>query len=85
MCVHGRKQFSSSFGGKLIGTWYAFGEYDLVSIAEFPDSVSVAATVLALTAGGALKAGKTTVLMTIDEGLKAMRKAGGADYRPPGG
>ena len=34
-------------------------------------------------AGGAVKAYKTTPLMSIDEGLGAMRKAAGAGYRPP--
>ena len=71
-------------GGRLVGTWYAFGEYDVVSISEFPDNVSVTTAVMAFAAGGALKAAKTTVLMTIEEGLQAMKQVAGAKYQPPG-
>ena len=71
-------------GGKLLGFYYAFGEYDAVVIIEAPDNVSISALVLAVAAGGALKDGKTTVLMSPEEGLEAMRRAGGTGYRPPG-
>jgi hypothetical protein len=43
----------------------------------------MAAFALAAAAGGALKAVKTTPLMTIEEGIEAMRKASGTGYRPP--
>ena len=71
-------------GGKLLGFYYAFGEYDAVIIIEAPDNVSFSALALAVAAGGALKDGKTTVLMSPEEGLEAMRRAGGTGYRPPG-
>jgi uncharacterized protein with GYD domain len=71
-------------GGKLLAFYYAFGEYDVVAIMEAPDNVSISALALAVAAGGAIKTGKTTVLLTPEEGLEAMRKAGGTGYRPPG-
>ena len=71
-------------GGKLLAFYYAFGEYDVVAIMEAPDNVSISALALAVAAGGAMKTGKTTVLMTPEEGLEAMRRAGGTGYRPPG-
>lgn len=74
---------TEQFGGKLVGLWYAFGEYDVVGIAEYPDNMSMASVSIAFAAAGALKAAKTTPLMTIEEGLEAMRNAGGADYQPP--
>ena len=74
----------SQFGGKLESAYYAFGEYDAVLIGEFPDNTSAAAFSLAVTAGGAIKNFKTTPLMTVEEGMEAMRKAGGSGYRPPG-
>ncbi|HUT19898.1 MAG TPA: GYD domain-containing protein [Anaerolineae bacterium] len=77
------KAIVEQVGGRVIGTWYAFGEYDLVSIAEFPDEVSVAAVAIAFAAGGALKAAKTTPLMTVEEGLAAIKKAARATYQPP--
>lgn len=71
-------------GGKLLGFYYTFGEYDVVLIAEAPDNVAAAALALATTAGGALKAIKTTPLMSVEEGMAAMQKASGTGYRPPG-
>ena len=71
-------------GGKLLGYWFAFGESDAVVIVQMPDNVSAAAASLAAAAGGAVKSVKTTPLMTVEEGMQAMRKAGGAGYRAPG-
>jgi len=71
-------------GGKVVGGWYAFGEYDVVAVLEMPDNVSAAAFSLAAAAGGAVKALKTTPLMTGEEAMAAMQKASGAGYRPPG-
>ncbi|HSF29374.1 MAG TPA: GYD domain-containing protein [Candidatus Tectomicrobia bacterium] len=71
-------------GGRLESAYLSFGDYDVVLIAEMPDHVSAAAFSLAASAGGAVKAVKTTPLMTIEEGIEAMKKAAGAGYRPPG-
>jgi uncharacterized protein with GYD domain len=70
-------------GGKLLSMYMAFGEYDVVGVAEMPDNVSAAAFSLAVSAGGYVRAMKTTPLMTIQEGIEAFRKAGQAGYRPP--
>ena len=69
------RQACEAVGGKLVGGWYSFGEYDLVIIADVPDNESMSAIALAIAAGGALKAGKTTVLMTGTEGIGALKKA----------
>jgi uncharacterized protein with GYD domain len=71
-------------GVKIHHAWYAFGEYDLILIAEAPGNVEAAAGVLAAAAGGAVKSNKTTPLMTVDEGIEAMRKGGQIAYRAPG-
>jgi len=71
-------------GGHLESVYYAFGEDDVVVIAEMPDNVSAAALALAVGASGAFKTFKTTPLMTVEEGIEAMRKASGTGYRPPG-
>jgi uncharacterized protein with GYD domain len=71
-------------GGRIESAYHAFGEYDVVGIMEMPDNVSAAAFSLAASAGGALKAINTIPLLTIEEGIEAMRKAAGAGYRPPG-
>jgi uncharacterized protein with GYD domain len=70
-------------GGKIEGGWLAFGEYDIVIICQMPNNVSATAFSMTASAGGAVKAVKTTPLMTIDEGMEAMRKASGTGYRPP--
>jgi len=70
-------------GGRIEGFWLAFGEYDAIGIIQMPDNASAAAFSLAASAGGAVKAVKTTPLMTVEEGMEAMRKAAGAGYRPP--
>ena len=71
-------------GGRLESFYYTFGGYDVVTICQFPDNVSAAALSLAASAGGAIKAIKTTPLMPVEEGMQAMRKAAEAGYRPPG-
>jgi uncharacterized protein with GYD domain len=71
-------------GGKTIGSWLAFGDYDLVMITEMPNNVSAAALSLAAAAGGSCKTVKTTPLLTIAQGLSALRKAGTSGYKPIG-
>jgi len=72
-------------GGRIESAYFAFGEYDVVLITEFPDNVSAAAIAVALNAGGSFKNAKTTPLMTIEDGVEVMRKAGSTGYTPPGG
>jgi uncharacterized protein with GYD domain len=62
-------------GGKLVGSWYCFGDYDLIIIADVPDNQSMAAIALAIAAGGAVKSAKTTVLMSGAEAVAGMKKA----------
>ncbi len=69
------RQICESVGGKLVGAWLCFGDYDLIIIADVPDNESMAAIALAVGAGGAIKASKTTVLMTGAEGVAALEKA----------
>ena len=75
--------YIESVGGRLHGFWYAFGEYDGVTLWEAPDNVSMASVVLAIGAGGALHSIETTVLMSVDETLEALGRAQQVRYRPP--
>jgi uncharacterized protein with GYD domain len=72
-----------SVGGKLHGFWYAFGEHDGYNLWEAPDNVSMAAVALAITSGAALSSLETTVLLTVEETLAALRKASQVPYRSP--
>ncbi len=76
--------YIESVGGKLHGFWYAFGAYDGVNLWEAPDDVSMAAVALAIGGGGALSSIETTVLLTVEETMDALRTAQGIAYRAPG-
>ena len=78
------REVCEAVGGKLVGGWLCFGEYDLVIIADAPDNESMAAIALGVGAGGTIKAAKTTVLMTGAEGVGALEKANAVAkrYRP---
>jgi uncharacterized protein with GYD domain len=77
-------RYIEAVGGKLHGFWYAFGDHDAYNLWEAPDNVSMAATAMAISAGGALSSFHTTVLLTVDETVAAMQKASSIDYQAPG-
>jgi uncharacterized protein with GYD domain len=70
--------------GKCLGGWYCFGDYDLVIIADVPNNQAMSAIALGVAARGAIKASKTTVLMSGPEGVEGMRQADAVAkvYRP---
>ena len=68
-------------GGKIENAWYSFGDYDVTLIVQMPDNLSAAALSIAFAAGGALKAVKTTPLLTATEAMEAMRRASTSGYR----
>ncbi len=76
--------YIESVGGKLHGFWYAFGAHDGYTLWEAPDNASMAAVALAISGGGALRSLETTVLLSVEETMDAMRKADQIRYRAPG-
>jgi len=70
-------------GGRQIGFWHTFGEYDLVAIYEVSDNVTAAALAAGIAAGGAARATKMTPLLTGEEMVEALRKAPQSGYQPP--
>jgi len=70
-------------GGKVVCAYYAFGEDDVILIADMPDNGSAASFSIAAAAGGAVSHIRTTPLMSTDEALEAVRKAGASGYKPP--
>ena len=82
--VEAVKPVMDKIGARITAAYYCFGEYDLVFTAEFPDNVTAAAASLAFSAGGAIKALKTTPLMSVEEGMEAMKKGNTAAalYKP---
>jgi uncharacterized protein with GYD domain len=75
---------AESLGIKLIGFWYALGEFDGVLLSEAPDNATAAALAMLVGGSGALSKFETTVLLDMDEAQRAMRAAADASYRPPG-
>lgn len=78
------RTYIESVGGKLHGFWYAFGAYDGYNLWEAPDNVSMTAVALAISGGGALSKFETTVLLTVEETLDALRRAQAITYQSPG-
>jgi uncharacterized protein with GYD domain len=76
--------YIESVGGKLHGFWYAFGKHDGYTLWEAPDNVSMAAVALAIGGGGALGSLETTVLMSIEDTMDALRRAEQIQYKAPG-
>jgi uncharacterized protein with GYD domain len=81
------RKLIESYGGSLIGVYFSFGSYDLAIIAEAPDSEAMAACSMAVAASGTTSKFETTVLLTMDEAVEAMKKAGALTgaYTPPAG
>ena len=78
------QSYIETVGGKLHGFWYAFGDHDGYVLWETPDNVSMAAVALAISGGGAVSSFETTVLITVEETMDALRKAKQIRYRLPG-
>ncbi len=74
-------QVIEGMGGKLESFYYAFGDYDVVGVADMPDNLSSVAFSLMVNASGMINA-KTTVLLTPEDIDQATKKV--VEYRPPG-
>jgi len=79
------KNFIERAGGKLKAFYFAFGDSDVVGIIETPDAGTAAAIAVSVTSIGHLRHYKTTPLMTNQEAMDVMKKAGGLKYQAPKG
>ncbi len=68
-------------GGSVEAFYFAFGDDDVYTILELPDSVSATAASLAVNASGVVSC-KVVVLLTPEEVDEATKKT--ANFRPPG-
>jgi uncharacterized protein with GYD domain len=68
-------------GGKLHAFYYAFGETDVIGIAEFPDHATALAVSVAVNSVGVVQL-RSTLLLQPEEVDAATKKA--IAYRPPG-
>lgn len=77
------RELVQMLGGRVVGFYYSFGEYDGVAITEAPDDNAALAGAMALVAPGHIKAIKTTRLFTVEESMESMRKAGSLAFQGP--
>src|SRR5918996_6243735 len=68
-------RLAETMGGRMVSFYNSFGEYDVLVIYEAPDETTAAAIVLAAISPGHLSRVKTTVVLSAEEGIEAMRKA----------
>ena len=62
-------------GGKFIGSYFTFGDYDFAVIAEFDDIGAITPALIAAAAGGSIEGIRTTVGMQWSDGRAAFEKA----------
>jgi uncharacterized protein with GYD domain len=74
---------AQKLGCRILNVYYAFGEYDGLVISEAPDEKAAAALAIAAVTPGHVKAIKTTTLLTVEDAMDAMRRAGAAGYSGP--
>ena len=70
-------------GGALDAFYLAFGDFDVVAIVELPDDPTAAAVSITISAGGAVKAMRTTPLLSTADALGAMTQARSVSYQAP--
>ena len=77
----------SKVGGRLIGYYLTFGEYDFLTIAEVPNDTQMAAVLLAAGSSGGVTDLNTTVAMTSVEAKGAFAAASdlAPGFKSPGG
>lgn len=78
------KQINHAVGARILAGGFSHGEYDVSVIVDAPDEVSMAAVAVAIAVGGAVRAVKTTSLLSDSQWVAALRKAPAvsAQYRP---
>ncbi len=74
-------------GGRLIGYYLTFGEYDFLTVAEAPSETQMAAALLAAAGGGGVSDLRTTLALSPAEARGAFAAAGdlARSFRSAGG
>lgn len=79
------KKLIEKLGGKLISFYYSFGDYDGIVIAEMPDNVAALTAAIAAYSEGNLNSLRTTILISVEDAMKAMKKASEVKLAQPKG
>ena len=72
-------------GGKLLGYYFCFGDYDAVVISEAQDDRAMLAAMASVVSAGHVKNTKTTKLFTCQEAMGAMADSANWTFVPPSG
>lgn len=77
----------SKVGGRLIGYYVTFGEFDFLTIAEAPSETQMAAALLVAAGSGGVTDMRTTLALTASEGKGALAAASelARSFRSAGG
>ena len=70
-------------GGKIESAYYTFGENDIVLICEFPDNITASEVSMIVASGGGVTNFNTIPLISMEDGVEAMKKASDLTYTPP--
>ena len=70
-------------GGSLEEYYFAVGENTVYLVCELPDLAGLEAITMAVLAGGAIESIKATGILTAQETVDVMKKAGDVVYKPP--
>jgi uncharacterized protein with GYD domain len=71
-----------STGVRLVAGGFSLGEHDITILMDAPDDTTMAAVSVAISAGGAVRNARTTRLLSGEEYVEALKKAGSVGYRP---
>jgi len=80
-------RLTESVGGSTDAVFWAFGEFDVVVLADLPDDSAAAAVSVAVTSSGRIAGCRTHRLVTMEEApaMLASARAAVAAYERPGG
>ena len=80
------RKMIESLGGTLHHFFFTFGTEDVLAIIEMPDDTHMAAGSMLVGGSGAMSSGSTTKLLTMQDAMEAMKRAGDAKhhYKPVG-
>ena len=79
------RKLIEALGGKLHHLFFAFGQYDVICLAEAPDDKVMLACAAAVASAGTVSGSSTIKLMTSSDAMAAMAMAGKAtgSYKAP--
>ena len=72
-------------GGKLVGCYFYFGDYDAVVVSEAADDRAMLAAMASVVSAGHVKNTKTTKLFARQEAMGAMVNSAHWTFVPPSG